>query len=51
MMKEKLTFSDGFYFGCGFWAAGFIFFIAISIVATLASVFLGGFLATLANSL
>lgn len=26
-MKQKLTFNDGLNFGCGFWVAGFMFFI------------------------
>lgn len=28
-MKEKLTFSDGLNFGCGFFTAGFIFSVII----------------------
>lgn len=27
--KQSLFFSDGFFFGCGFWVAGFIFFTVI----------------------
>jgi hypothetical protein len=34
-MKEKLTFSDGLNFGCGFFTAGFIFSIVIIPVAML----------------
>ena len=26
-MKQKLTFNDGLNFGCGFWVAGFMFFV------------------------
>ncbi|MCI0396598.1 MAG: hypothetical protein L0332_25325 [Chloroflexi bacterium] len=50
-MKEKLTFSDGLYFGCGFWTAGFIFTVVISILGILASLFLGGFLTALGAAL
>jgi hypothetical protein len=50
-MKEKLTFTDGLNFGCGFWLAGFVFTIAVSLLAAFASLFLGGFLTALASSL
>ncbi len=29
---EKLTFQDGFYFGCGFFLAGIIAYLAIMVV-------------------
>ena len=30
--KRKLSFSEGFNFGLGFWSAGFIFYIVITII-------------------
>ena len=47
-MKEKLTFSDGLNFGCGFFAAGFLFSIIIIpvtmvLVAILTAVLGAGF--------
>ena len=33
--KQSLFFSDGFFFGCGFWAAGFLFFVVIIPLGTL----------------
>jgi hypothetical protein len=47
-MKEKLTFSDGLNFGCGFFIAGFLFsiiMIAVSVIlfAVLTAVLGAGF--------
>ena len=47
-MKEKLTFSDGLNFGCGFFTAGFLFsiiMIPVSIIlfAILTAVLGAGF--------
>lgn len=48
---EKLTFQDGFYFGCGFFLAGIIAYLAIMVLILgavfLATVAFGGSLLTL----
>lgn len=33
--KQTLFFADGFFFGCGFWVAGFIFFVVVIPVGTI----------------
>jgi len=40
--NPKLSFSDGLNFGCGFWAAGFLFFVvALPVGAVILTVILG----------
>ena len=45
-MMEKLTFQDGFFFGCGFFLAGIIAYLAIMVLILaaffLATVVFGG---------
>ena len=36
MEMQRLTFQDGFYFGCGFFVAGIIAYLALLIVVFLA---------------
>lgn len=53
-MKQKLTFTDGLNFGCGFWVAGFMFFtvalpLGVFVVMLFLAVF-GALFAGLAGS-
>jgi hypothetical protein len=42
LKPPSLTFSDGLNFGCGFWTAGFLFFVvALPVGAVILTVILG----------
>lgn len=50
-MKEGLNVGDGFKFGCGFFLAGFIAWLAMVIIGTLLMVVFGATISTLFEGL